>query len=262
MTQWTKVQVALATLTFPLIGSISGVTENGEPIIDKVACAASEGIVAKGPFSEAVDYFRALGQGSLSRASSHEDGADKNQAHFHKLGASVFLDIVQSTTLFQAQSAQYPLNHMDLGTQNILVDDELNFLAVIDWELAQTAPWQVNYYPFPFPLLWTDEKTASVLADPNHFAHKNTLLQTSSQQLYKAKFREAEAEFRIGRDDSGGGIANVLDSAAARIFTYFSRLGIFPEEDKGQIREMVRLAFRYDSKKVDQYLEEMSHRME
>ncbi|GKU11974.1 unnamed protein product, partial [Fusarium langsethiae] len=31
---------------------------------------------------------------------------------------------------------------MDLGTQNVLVDDDLNFLAVIDWEFAQTAPWQ------------------------------------------------------------------------------------------------------------------------
>jgi aminoglycoside phosphotransferase (APT) family kinase protein len=35
---------------------------------------------------------------------------------------------------------QFPLSHMDLGTQNIIVDNDFNFLAIIDWEFAQTAP--------------------------------------------------------------------------------------------------------------------------
>lgn len=150
MAQWTMIQTSLAALTYPLIGSVSGITETGEPIIDKLSCAASEGLTSKGPFSEAVEYFKALGEASLSRATYHEGGVNKSRSHFHKLGALVFLDIVQSTALFQAPDARYPLNHMDLGTQNIIVDDDLNFLAVIDWEFAQTAPWQVNYYPMHF----------------------------------------------------------------------------------------------------------------
>lgn len=68
---------------------------------------------------------------------------------------------------------QFPLNHMDLGTQNILVDDTFNFVAIIDWEFAQTAPWQVNRYPMPLPLLGLD--TEDILRDPSHLAYRNVL---------------------------------------------------------------------------------------
>lgn len=50
---------------------------------------------------------------------------------------------------------------MDIGTQNILVDDEYNLIAVIDWEFAQTAPWQTYDYPMPFPLRESDANNSS-----------------------------------------------------------------------------------------------------
>ncbi|KAL1898787.1 hypothetical protein Sste5346_003194 [Sporothrix stenoceras] len=97
------------------------------------------------------------------------------------LGAVVFHDIVHSTALYQSNrlgstagdGELFPLNHMDLGTQNTLVDDELNFLAIIDWEFAQTAPWPVNYYPMPFPFTDSDAETQAILQDPTHLAHEN-----------------------------------------------------------------------------------------
>jgi hypothetical protein len=67
------------------------------------------------------------------------------------LGTFVFCDIVSSTDLFKDKELSFPLNHMDMGTQNILVDDEFNFLAIIDWEFAQTAPVQVNHFPSAQP---------------------------------------------------------------------------------------------------------------
>lgn len=35
---------------------------------------------------------------------------------------------------------------MDIGTQNILIDEEYNVVGIIDWEMAQSAPWTANYY--------------------------------------------------------------------------------------------------------------------
>ncbi|KAK2589537.1 hypothetical protein QQS21_012784 [Conoideocrella luteorostrata] len=57
-------------------------------------------------------------------------------------------------TLFKdiQTGGRFSLNHVDLGTQNILVDHDFNFVAIIDWEFAQAAPWHVNCYPMPFPL--------------------------------------------------------------------------------------------------------------
>lgn len=59
----------------------------------------------------------------------------------------VSADIVRDTELFRNADASslssftgFPPNHTDLGTQNILVDEDFNFLAGIDWEFAQTAP--------------------------------------------------------------------------------------------------------------------------
>lgn len=261
MAQWTTVQTSLAALTFPLIGSISAITETGEPIIDKLSSAASEGMMSQGPFSDAVEYFTALGEAALCRTSTYDAGADKSLPHFRRLGALVFLDIVQSTTLFQVSNAQYPFNHMDLGTQNIIVDGDLNFLAIIDWEFAQTAPWQVNHYPMPFPLLWPDERIKTILDDPEHLAHKNISRQAEARELYCKKFREAES--RLNREEVclGGGFTEVLESAASRIYACFSKLGDSPEQDEDSVREMVRLAFKFDDEGTKQYLEAMSYKL-
>ncbi|KAI8710651.1 APH domain-containing protein [Fusarium sp. LHS14.1] len=261
MTQWTMIQTSLATLTFPLIGSISTITETGEPIIDKLSSAASQGLRSQGPFSDAMEYFTALGEAALYRTSTYDGGTDKSLPNFRRLGALVFLDIVQSTTFFQASHAQYPFNHMDLGTQNIIVDDDLNFLAIIDWEFAQTAPWQVNHYPMPFPLLWPDERIKAILDDPQHLAHKNISRQADARELYCRKFREAES--RLNREGSylGGEFTEVLQSAASRIYACFSKLGDLPEQDEGLVREMVRLAFQLDDEGTKQYLKAMSEKL-
>lgn len=261
MAQWTTIQTSLATLKYQLIGSISVITETGEPIIDKLSSAASEGLMSQGPFSDAVEYFTALGEAALCRTSSYNDGTDRSLPHFRRLGALVFLDIVQSTTFFQVSHAQYPLNHMDFGTQSIIVDDDLNFLAIIDWEFAQTAPWQVNHYPMPFPLLWPDERIKAILDDPQHLAHKNISRQADARELYCRKFREAES--RLNREGVclGGGFTEVLESAASKIYACFSKLGDSPEQDEGLVREMVHLAFQFDDEGAKQYLEAMSYKL-
>jgi hypothetical protein len=82
---------------------------------------------------------------------------------------------------------------MDLGTQNILVDDRFNFRAIIDWEFAQTAPWQVNHYPMTFPLLESDTKIQGILQDPNHpVSQKGPFLLPKTDSRWNARFRHME----------------------------------------------------------------------
>lgn len=259
MAQWAMIQTSLAALTYPQIGSISSITKTGEPIIDRLSSAAIEALMPQGPFSKATKYFTALGEASLYRASHHESRPSKASLHFHRLGASVFLDIIQATTLFQEASAQYPLNHMDLGTQNIIVDEDLNFLAVIDWEFAQTAPWQVNHYPMPFPLLWPDERIKMILGDPQHLAYRQIPRQDHARELYCKKFQEAEAKLAERGVRLGNKFAEVLESPASRIYACFSKLGDAPAHDEGLVPEMVHLAFGFDVEGTGQYLQKMSN---
>lgn len=256
MAQWTSIQASLATLTYPLIGSISGITHTGEPVIGRLSFAVSDGLISQGPFRNAVDYFTALGEAAFHRA--HTSGNTENLSHFYKLGVIAFIDIVQSTTLFKTQHTQYPLNHMDLGTQNVIVDNDFNFLAVIDWEFAQTAPWPVNHYPMPFPLLWSDERIQNILNDPDHLAHTNVSKQAAARQLYSKKFQEAAAKLARKGLSLGDRFPEVLQGAASRVYACFSRLGCVSEQDEGLVNEMARLAFGFDAGRTKQYLEELS----
>jgi hypothetical protein len=239
MAQWTAVQAEVATIAHPKIGSICSVSEDGQPVIGRLSTALAEGLPVTGPFSSAAEHFTAVGEAAISRLSllaGDPKGDFKSLPH---LGALVFLDILKNTPLFTDDhpGVQFPLNHMDLGTQNILVDGAFNFLAIIDWEFAQTAPWQANHYPMPFPLLWSDQKISDVLADSDHIAHGNVSRQAAARRLYAQKFREAGEKLREEGRGLGRSVANVLDSEASRVYGCFTRLRGVPEQDEGLARD-------------------------
>ncbi|KAK4038016.1 hypothetical protein C8A01DRAFT_48310 [Parachaetomium inaequale] len=264
MAQWATVQAELATLTHSQIGTICSASEQGEPVIGKLSSAAAEGLSNLGPFSSAVDYFTAIAEAALHKPHPSTNGhSNKDWTSLARLGALVLLDIIQTTQLFTSSpDAQFPLNHMDLGTQNILVDDAFNFLAVIDWKFAQTAPWQVNYYPMPFPLIWSGEKIKEALENPEHLAHKNVSRQVAARGVYVEKFREAEDKLRReGRPMVGGSFADVLESAASRVYGCFCRLRGVPEQDEELVWEMVRVAFEFGDGGMEEYLGAMKGRL-
>lgn len=117
--------------------------------IGPLATAEAERFPSGGPFATSQQYFAAVGEAKY--ASSRKDASESDKPdesdRFCVLGAFVFCDIVSSTELFNDKQTCFHLNHMDMGTQNILVDDDYNFLVIIDWEFAQTAPVQVNHFP-------------------------------------------------------------------------------------------------------------------
>ncbi|KAK3367599.1 hypothetical protein B0H63DRAFT_504501 [Podospora didyma] len=249
ITQWTRVQAELAALAFPQIGSINPVSATtGEPVLGKLSSALADGISENpGPFSTSTEYLTAIAEAAFS---SPDDS---------KLGAAVFIDILQKTDLYRndAEKARFPLSHMDLGTQNVLVDDDFNFLAVIDWEFAQTGLWQVNYFPMQFPLLMTEGRIKSILQNPDHFAYKNVRPKEDARQMYVQKFRKAEEQLRADGRPLDQSIADMLDDPASRIYAYFNHLE-GGEDDIDKIHEMVRLAFSFDEKETKQYVEEIA----
>lgn len=132
-------QTELATLAYPQIGSILSISSLGEPVIDRLGTALAEGFRDSGPFSTTVEYFYAIGQAAIDKL---ETDTNNSPISFQRIGARVFCDIVSGTALFTDTSNPelFPLLHMEIGTQNILVDDDFNIVAIIDFEFAQTAP--------------------------------------------------------------------------------------------------------------------------
>ncbi|MCJ1466191.1 hypothetical protein MMC07_004810 [Pseudocyphellaria aurata] len=227
------------------------------PVIGKLSTAPADGLVNHGPFSDAMAYFTEIGQAKV-RSARRNPSADESDG-FALLGALVFLDILQKTDLFTSPNGGEPFhfNHMDMGTQNILVDDHFNFIAVIDWEFAQTAPWQVNHYPRTIRLLGSDACRDEILNDPTHLAHDNVSKHLAAQTLYRQMFHDAELELEKHGRPLVRSIADLLDGEASRIYACLEDLGQQDELDKESTYQMVWLAYGFDLEKTERYLEKL-----
>ena len=250
--QWTSIQAEIATLTLPCIGSVTGVSADGEPVVGKLATAKAEGLADEGPFLTTAAYFNAVADAAIRLLPPADDDTDPT---WEAIGKHVFCDIVKTTGLYTDSCNRFPLNHMDMGTQNILVDDDFNFVAVIDWEFAQTAPWSVNYFPMPFPLTDTDTEIKQILQDSKHIAHKNVAKQELTRKLYVRQFEEAERALREAGRGLSGSFAATLTGKPSRVYSCFTKLGDMPESDEYFARAMIQVAFDYDAAGMDSYLQ-------
>ncbi|KAK4033372.1 hypothetical protein C8A01DRAFT_50020 [Parachaetomium inaequale] len=238
--QWTSFQAELAAFTFPQIGSISHFSTDTGPIIGAIAASSIDSLPAADPFHSGWDYFAAVAEGLSSR--------------FATLGPLVFRNIVRDTDLFKSKGP-FHLNHMDMGIQNILVDDDFNVVAVIDWELAESAPWKVNHYPMPIPLLSSDKETAEILYDPGHKAHRNMSRQVGARLLYRQKFEEAERALEERGNPLHCSIAEVLDGKASRIYGLVGKIGVFHGMEEELTYELVRLGYGLTGPEAEQHLQ-------
>lgn len=196
-----------------------------------------EGLKDPGPFSDSLSYFKEVAKAGNTKAC--QDG----ESFGTKLAFVTFIDVVDNTALFTSSAEDgFPLNHMDMGPQNIPVDDSFNLLAVIDWEFAQTAPWQVNHYPMPFPLTSSDVELEEILRDPDHFAYRNVSRQDATQKMYEEKMQQAEEEMAQKGQPPARSIADWLNGAESRIYACPERVSGDDESDEALAYEMVRLA--------------------
>ncbi|EJT74690.1 hypothetical protein GGTG_08528 [Gaeumannomyces tritici R3-111a-1] len=251
--QWTSVQAELAAFTFPQIGSISQFSTDTGPTIGAIATASIDGLPAAGPFRSGWDYFVAVAEGLVADALQRKrSGTESSQ--FATLGPLVFRNIVRDTHIFKSKGP-FHLNHMDMGMQNILIDDGFNFVAVIDWELAHSAPWEVNHYPMPIPLISSDRGIAEILYDPRHMAHRNVSRQAGARLLYRQKFEEAERALEKRGKPLHYSIAEVLDGKASRIYGLVEKIGVFHGMEEELTYELVRLGYGLTGPEAEQHLQ-------
>jgi len=154
------IQAELGAIELPAIGSISEYSKEKGPTTGKLATAGIEDLSDAGPFTSALDYYKVVADAKFRKAYA-QAGEDKQNKLWTLLGLLIFKDIVQNTHLFKENPPNGPFhfNHMDMGMHNILVDEDFNFLAIIDWDFTQSAPVEVNSYPMPFPLVFSDAKS-------------------------------------------------------------------------------------------------------
>lgn len=227
--------------------------------MSKLSMAASEGLSNEGPFFDSWNYFSAIADTRLQQAL--KDEVDGNSV-FKMLGPSVFQDIVENTPIFKTiENGPFHFNHMDMGTQNILVDEDFNFLAIIDWEFAQSAPWEVNHYPMPFPLVFSNDKINGIMEDSNHIAHHDVSHQMLARDLYGRGFAEAEQALERRGRTLPRSMTHRMRSAASRIYAITEKIEVFGGMEEELTYEMVRLAFGFDYE-AKAYINKMEAEME
>lgn len=123
--------------------------------------------------------------------------------------------------------------------------------------MAQSAPWAVFHYPMPFPLLMADERIAKILADTTHGAHRNTVKQHKTRDMYRAKFAGAEKALAEGGRPLLGSIAAVLAQESSRIYGIAEKVGVFDGMEEMLTRELVRLGYGLEGEAADRKLEEL-----
>ncbi len=77
----------------------------------------------------------------------------------------------------------------------------------------------------------------------------------ASQDLYRAKFAEAEAKMRDEGTPLAVSVANILESNASRTYFMMERHEVDgPEADETYLKAAIRMAFGYTNEEVELYL--------
>jgi hypothetical protein len=237
-----------------MIGSISQYSTDTGPVVGPIASSSIEGLPTTGPFQSGWDYFVAVAEGLVAQSLQRKrSGTGSNR--FTTLGPLVFLNIVRETDIFKGSKGPFHFNHMDMGMQNILVDDDFNIVAVIDWEFAQPAPWEANHYPMPISLISSDKETAEKLYDTEHIAHRNVSRQVGSRLLYRQKFQEAERALERRGQPLYCSIADTLEDKASRIYSLAGKIGVFPGMEEALTYELIRLGYGLTGPQAEQHLQ-------
>lgn len=144
--QLINIFVELRKLQFPLIGSLIP-DPNGrpDPVLGPVMSmsAATLRLHPQPTFSSAKDYMRnqfRLVSGFFSPPVADHTVDDLKREAFALHGMErIFHQVIDS----QLDEGPFVLNHLDLRSSNIIVDNNLQIQGIIDWEFSSTVPRQV-----------------------------------------------------------------------------------------------------------------------
>ncbi len=174
-----KYHAEISSITFPKIGSIVRLPDGTYDVGPLPTLG--------GPFETATEYLQAWAK--------HAEFYGGTECLIDYCGG-YHEEILRDVLAFPQQVSKlaggkllhnrgpFPLIHVDFLHSNIVVDDEWNIIGVIDWESAQTAPWQTVEFPQTFSLCprlmdapWnydddgiaTDEETRTQIKDREEY---------------------------------------------------------------------------------------------
>lgn len=126
----------LSTMTFDRMGQIwCGRRGDEEPSIITFTIEDTRQASTAGPFATSLEYFFAIRAGQTRAILSQHPGSDEWTA------AAWLLDqALPSVVHAECIYGPFPLCHLDLQYNNILVDEEYNITGILDWSNAQTVP--------------------------------------------------------------------------------------------------------------------------
>lgn len=132
-TQLARYVYELSTLQFSKIGCLSYSRESGELEVSPFQISDSW----TGPLSTSLEYFYLLCKGQTREI--HEE--HKGEADWE--AAAWFLE-KQLTSMVTEEHiyGPFPLCHLDFHFNNMLVDEDFNITAVLDWSNVQTVPME------------------------------------------------------------------------------------------------------------------------
>ena len=243
-----------------MIGSISEFPESDGATVGKLSYAEMDSLVTPGLFASVIDYYTAVINNTKCHSLRNKEVHKSLQLAYY-----VYRDIVQnSSTSKEFNRPPFPSNHMDLDTPNFLVDGAYNIIAVIEWEFAQSAPWQEHTYPIlftPFGNVFSESDEA-ILRLPAQVRCGNLSLQEVTRQQYKKGFDDAERELHTHGRDIRVSISTLLGSKGARIKAL---AGILEHIDPMYVErcalEMIRIAYEIDERDSKKYLRSMDQQM-
>ena len=137
-----KYQVEISSITFPKIGSLIR-NPNGTYDVGPLPRLG-------GPFSTATEYLRAWTKHTEFYGGTN--GLKENSGSYGDEILRGVLAFPQKVSELAGRIAvrdhgPFPLIHPDFNHSNIIVDDNWKVLGVIDWEYAQSAPWETVEFP-------------------------------------------------------------------------------------------------------------------
>ncbi|KAF2019623.1 hypothetical protein BU24DRAFT_431357 [Aaosphaeria arxii CBS 175.79] len=181
-----RVQVEMASIRFPKIGSIIRLTDGTYDVgpIPKLG----------GPFDYPADFFSAWAK--------HTKYPYTDALVRERTPPEVVNEVLSSIKEFPSrltnlaknhcfEQGPFPLFHTDIYKSNIIIDSEYNLLSVIDWENAIAVPWELVEFikdlcivppAMDGPLYHEEESDRQAIAD---------------RKVYVKMVRKVEEEMRL-----------------------------------------------------------------
>ncbi|KAJ8108631.1 hypothetical protein OPT61_g8036 [Boeremia exigua] len=132
-----RIQAEISSVHFPMIGCI---TETS----DGYSVGPIPGI--GGPFETPADFFAQWATGAVFPLSKEKVEQRTPPEYFEEVWKSIVgfpSQIAEFAKSYNFREGPFPVIHGDLYRSNILIDNDCNVKAIIDWETAIVAPWEL-----------------------------------------------------------------------------------------------------------------------